>query len=157
MCANTENYFLCHQCVSNLYKGVLKTFTLLSLCHNLLLTTTLFTHNVNLLFVLFVCVCEPHRHLLANSPLYHSQHHQHALANGATKSHHYHHHQSPSSHSSYSPASSSTGYAYPPFTTTQQQQHPQQQQQQQHPQQQQVILSTPVRIDGEDLFLKPYL
>jgi hypothetical protein len=25
MCAKTENYFLYHQCVSNLYKGVLKT------------------------------------------------------------------------------------------------------------------------------------
>ncbi len=121
-------------------------------------TITTYNHSVNTqckLTFCFLCVCEPQRHLLANSPLYHSQHHQHALANGATKSHHYHHHQSPSSHSSYSPASSSTGYAYPPFTTTQQ--HPQQQQQQQHPQQQQVILSTPARIDGEDLFLKPYL
>ncbi len=25
MCAKKENYFLYHQCVSNLYKGVLKT------------------------------------------------------------------------------------------------------------------------------------
>ena len=26
MCAKTDNYFLYHQCVSNLYKGVLKTY-----------------------------------------------------------------------------------------------------------------------------------
>ncbi len=25
MCAKTENYFLYHQCVSNLYKGVIET------------------------------------------------------------------------------------------------------------------------------------